>query len=168
MIRLEQILWLILVLIAIACTWQIQFLAGIVSIISLLLVMNLQFTPRSPKFSVHKLLLIKNIDKRIDENVNCQGTDHMTKLTTCIRQDISQKQEFSQSDQSRSHSQYSIPGEGFELERLQKHRGVTVGKKTWSVFDSSNVEKNKSLKGTHNRGMTVGKNTKVSIRTPNH
>ena len=71
MIRLEQIPWLILVLIAIAYTWQIQFLAGIVSIIGLLLVMNLQFTPRSPKFSVHKLLLIKNIDKRIDENVNC-------------------------------------------------------------------------------------------------
>ena len=51
---------------------------------------------------------------------------------------------------------------------LQKHRGVTVGKKPWSVFDSSNIEKNKSLKGTHNRGMTMGKNTKVSVRTPNH
>jgi len=64
MIRLEQIPWLILVLIAVTCAWQVQFLAGIVSIISLLL------TPHSPKFLVYKLLLIKNIDKRIDENVN--------------------------------------------------------------------------------------------------
>jgi len=65
------------------------------------------------------------------------------------------------------HSQYSIPSEGFELERLQKHRGVTMRKKPWSVFDSSNVEKNKSLKETRNRGMTMEKNTKVSVRTPN-
>jgi len=72
MIRLEQIPWLILVLIAIACVWQVQFLAGIVSIIS-------------PKFLVHKLLLIKNIDKRIDEIVNRQGTDHVTKSMTRIR-----------------------------------------------------------------------------------
>ena len=52
-----------LVLIAIACAWQVRVLAVNVSRISLLLVVNLRFTPRSSKGSVHKLLSTKSRQK---------------------------------------------------------------------------------------------------------
>jgi len=42
----------------------------------------------------------------------------------------------------------SILGEGFELKDYKTPRDVTVGKKETVAFDSSNVEKNESLKGT--------------------
>jgi len=44
----------------------------------------------------------------------------------------------------------SILGEGFELKDYKTPRDVTVGKKETVAFDSSNVEKNESLKGTRN------------------
>ena len=44
----------------------------------------------------------------------------------------------------------SILGEGFELKDYKTPRDVTVGKKETVTFDSSNVEKNESLKGTRN------------------
>jgi len=53
----------ILVLIAIACAWQVRVLAVNVSRISLLLVVNLWFTPRSSKGLVHKLLSTKSRQK---------------------------------------------------------------------------------------------------------
>jgi len=42
----------------------------------------------------------------------------------------------------------SILGEGFELKDYKTPRDVTVGKKETVAFDSSNIEKNESLKGT--------------------
>jgi len=57
---------------------------------------------------------------------------------------ISPKQEFSQSGSR------SILGEGCELKDYKTPRDVTVGKKETVAFDSSNVEKNESLKGTRN------------------
>ena len=44
----------------------------------------------------------------------------------------------------------SILGEGFESKDYKTPRDVTVGKKETVAFDSSNVEKNESLKGTRN------------------
>ena len=44
----------------------------------------------------------------------------------------------------------SILGEGCELKDYKTPRDVTVGKKETVAFDSSNVEKNESLKGTRN------------------
>jgi len=44
----------------------------------------------------------------------------------------------------------SILGEGFELKDYKTPRDVTVGEKETVAFDSSNVEKNESLKGTRN------------------
>jgi len=43
-----------------------------------------------------------------------------------------------------------ILGVGFELKDYKIPRDVTVGKKETVAFDSSNVEKNESLKGTRN------------------
>jgi len=45
----------------------------------------------------------------------------------------------------------SILGEGCELKDYKTPRDVTMGKKETVAFDSSNVEKNESLKGTRNQ-----------------
>jgi len=44
----------------------------------------------------------------------------------------------------------SMLGEDFELKDYKTPRDVTVGEKAMVAFDSSNVEKNESLKGTRN------------------
>jgi len=48
----------------------------------------------------------------------------------------------------------SILGEGCELKDYKTPRDVTVGKTETVAFDSSNVEKNESLKGTRNPILT--------------
>jgi len=57
----------------------------------------------------------------------------------------------------------SILGEGCELKDYKTPRDVTVGKKETVAFDSSNIEKNESLKGTRNNYHSSALNVHLAL-----
>jgi len=60
----------------------------------------------------------------------------------------------------------SILREGFELKDYKTPQDVTVGKKETVAFDSSNVEKNESLKGTRNFPLEILHRVSFLLREP--